>query len=1208
VRLNQVKLVGFKSFVDPTVFQLSSQLVGIVGPNGCGKSNIIDAVRWVLGESKASELRGETMQDVIFNGAGNRKPASRASVELIFSNESGRVSGHWGQFSELAVKRTLTREGASQYYINNQVVRRRDVQDVFMGTGLGVRAYAIIGQGMISRIIEAKPDELRVFLEEAAGVSQYKERRRETEHRLNDTRDNLSRVADIVQELDKNIVKLTQQAQVATQYNTLKNTLHTKQCLLAFVRQQAASYERNAFALKIESVQLQLEASIIELRQQEAFLTHTRQQQHCINISLHNAQSTVFNTTNNLTKLEADVRLYNERRHQLEANIEKQTAEKLLWDNRQVEANQQQILNQNALNELDLSLETQQAALEEAQAHGENLTMLYDEAQEHLYQIRLNYSDAQVHQATTSSQRMLLEKNQTVIKQSLSRVQQAQTNLISPNLEQLAATQVKLTDIQQSLVSSKKDLDCCIAIENEAIFAVEQASVIDKQHRLELQKLEARHLALDTVHRKMYAASHIQKWLNTHGFEHTQRFWQHIRVNNGWDIAVQSILRYRAQALFVADTHFKDLKVFIKSLAVDDFPPASIIFIDDLANNNINNNNINIVTSINTVNTTNTISDINGLNDKLNTKNLLSLSSHIRLKNPDLQNIINIWFEQVYCADNLLMAITQRKQLPNNGVWVTPEGHRVDAVSIQLFAAETLEDTALLRQNELEQLALQIKAELIQANEAESQLKHWQLNLNNAKQNKTKGYQRLTQLTQHAHQIELEHLHLQQALQQFDIRTNQLQTDEIEYTTQLQTTIEQLSQLDEQLTLADKRLYQEQLMLDDANERVKQTQLAVNTHRQREQLIYNTLQDTAYQHRNLSERLQELKRTQATAAEYILKISQAQFDAQQNLDTLDNSVVQQALPDAVKMRSEAEHILLQERQKLENLNSELRIQDERRMQLERAIDPLRNTVVALQLKEQAARLSVEQFTEQLNSLKNNSGFGDIDTNVWENQLDLPKQAVLVANIATLQKNIDALGAVNLAALQELKEIQSRYDYLNNQMQDLSSAMATLETAILTIDHETRTMLQTTFNQVNQYFGNLFPQLFGGGEASLVMAGNDILNAGVQVLAHPPGKRNSSIHLLSGGEKALTATALVFAIFQLNPAPFCLLDEVDAPLDDSNTDRFAKMVTHMSSQTQFVFISHNKIAMEMAQQLIGVTMQEQGISRIVSVDMQANHII
>jgi chromosome segregation protein len=1207
VRLNQVKLAGFKSFVDPTVFQLPSQLVGIVGPNGCGKSNIIDAVRWVLGESKASELRGETMQDVIFNGAGNRKPASRASVELIFSNESGRVSGHWGQFSELAVKRTLTREGASQYYINNQIVRRRDVQDVFMGTGLGVRAYAIIGQGMISRIIEAKPDELRVFLEEAAGVSQYKERRRETEHRLNDTRDNLSRVADIVQELDKNIVKLTQQAQVATQYNTLKNTLHTKQYVLAFLRQQTASNERNDFALKIESVQLQLATSIIELRQQETLLTHTRQQQHCVNISLHNAQSTIFNATNNVAKLEANVRLYNERCHQLEANIAIQTAEKLLWDNRQVEANQQQILNQNALNELDLSLEMQQAALEEAQAHGENLTMLYDEAQEHLYQIRLNYSDAQVHQATISSQRMLLEKNQTVVEQSLGRVQQAQANLISPNLEQLAAIQVKLTDIQQSLVSSKKDLDYCIAIENEAIIAVEQASVIDKQHRLELQKLEARHLALDTMHHKMYAASHIQKWLNKHGFEHTQRFWQHIRVSNGWDIAVQSILRYRAQALFVADTHSKDLNVFIQSLAADDFPPASIIFIDNLVNNNIYNN-VGIVTSINTVNTTNTTSGIDGINDKLNIRSISSLSSHIRLKNPDLQSIIHIWFEQVYCADNLSMAITQRKQLPNNGVWVTPEGHRVDAVSIQLFAAETLEDTALLRQNELEQLALQIKAELIQANEAESQLKHWQLNLNSAKQNKTKGYQQLTQLTQYAHQLELEHLHLQQVIQQFDTRMNQLQTDEIEYTTQLQTITEQLSQLDEQLTLADKRLYQEQLMLDDANERVKQTQLAVNTHRQREQLIYNTLQDTAYQHRNLSERLQDLKRTQATAAEHILKISQAQLDAQQNLDALDNTVVQQALPDAIKMRSEAEQILLQERQKLENLNGELRIQDERRMQLERAIDPLRDTVVALQLKEQAARLSVEQFTEQLNSLKNNSGFSDVDTNTWVNQLDLPKQAVLVANIATLQKDIDALGAVNLAALQELKEIQSRYDYLNNQMQDLSSAMLTLETAILTINHETRAMLQTTFDQVNQYFGNLFPQLFGGGEASLVMAGNDILNAGVQVFAHPPGKRNSSIHLLSGGEKALTATALVFAIFQLNPAPFCLLDEVDAPLDDSNTERFAKMVTRMSSQTQFVFISHNKIAMEMAQQLIGVTMQEQGISRIVSVDMQANHIV
>ncbi len=1205
MRLNQVKLAGFKSFVDPTVFQLSSQLVGIVGPNGCGKSNIIDAVRWVLGESKASELRGETMQDVIFNGAGNRKPASRASVELIFSNESGRITGHWGQFSELAVKRTLTREGASQYYINNQVVRRRDVQDIFMGTGLGARAYAIIGQGMINRIIEAKPDELRIFLEEAAGVSQYKERRRETEHRLNDTRDNLLRVADIVQELDKNIVKLTQQASVATQYNTLKKTLYTKQCLLTFLRQQAACCERNAFASKIESVHTELEASITKLRQQEALLINTRQQQYHINISLHNAQSTLFNNTNKVIQLEADKRLYIQKKQQLEIDVTRQIAEKELWNKRQIEVNQQQIVSEDTLNKLCLSSETQQAALEEAQAYSENLTVMYDEAQEHLYQVRLEYSDAQVYQATTASKQSLLEKNQTVAGQSLSRVQQVKTNLVSPNLAQLIAKQATLSDMQQSLISSQYDLDRLIDTENKAIIAAEQANTTDKQHRLELQKLEAHHLALNTVHRKMYAASHIQKWLNTHGFEHIQRFWQCIRVNNGWDIAVQSILRYRAQALFIADINIKDLEdfnVFIQSLAADDFPPASVMFIDDLVNNNniSNNNNSNNNNYIN--------KDINNINGKLNTTTLLS---QIRLKNPNLQNIANTWFTQVYCADSLSMAIAQRKQLPSNGIWVTPEGHRVDAVSIQLFAAETLEDNALVRQNELEQLALQIKSEWVQVSEAELQLKQQQFNLNSIKQNKTACYQRLTQLTQEAHQLELESVHLQQAIQQFNTRTNQLQSDETEYATQLQIITEQILQLDEQLTLADKRLYQEQLMLDDANERVNQTQMTVNTHRQREQIIYNISQDITYQQRSLSERLQELKHTQATAIEHLLKISQLQLNTQNNLDSLSNTVVEQALLDAIKMRLEAEQVLLQKRQEIDQLNSELRTQDEQRMQLERAIDPLRDSVVALQLKEQAARLLVEQFTEQLNSLKNNSGFSDInidiDTNI-ENIKNPPTQSVLVADIADLQKDIYALGAVNLAALQELKEIQLRHDYLSSQVHDLSLAMITLEKAIFTIDQETRTMLQTTFDRVNQYFGNLFPQLFGGGEASLVMTGNDVLNAGVQVLAHPPGKRNSRIHLLSGGEKALTATALVFAIFQLNPAPFCLLDEVDAPLDDSNTERFAKLVTSMASQTQFIFISHNKIAMEMAQQLIGVTMQEQGISRIVSVDMQTSHIV
>jgi chromosome segregation protein len=1191
VRLNQVKLAGFKSFVDPTVFQLPSQLVGVVGPNGCGKSNIIDAVRWVLGESKASELRGESMQDVIFNGTSQRKPSSRASVELVFNNDLGRAGGQWSQFSEIAVKRVLTRDGTSNYYINNQVVRRRDVQDMFMGTGLGPRAYAIIGQGMINRIIESKPEELRVFLEEAAGVSKYKERRRETEHRLHDTRENLNRVLDVVQELDGQITKLSKQAEVASQFTALKTQTHSDQVLLAFLRQQEASKERIALALQTETVQTQVDAALAQLRAKEADIVHIRGQQYAANDAVQTAQTTVFTAASQVAHLEADMRLHSERRHRLEAELKRQEQEKTAWHVRCQESQALQIIQQARLDDLAVALDDQTGSLEELTVHTDTLLSAQIQAQDALDHARLNSNETDKNRRALLAERGVLDNNYRTSLLALSQSKQAKINLTQPDSTQLNQLKIALTDSQaqqETLQALLEEANDAHATANDALDA---ARALDTQHRGQVQRLEARQSSLEKLQHDMHAASKIHSWLDTHGFGKHAQFWQQLRVKQGWDTAVQAVLRHRAQALCLSG-QADDAALFKRLL--DDHkryqvaPPAAVTMIG--------------------FDTQSVHAKSWNLDNPLAEPKLIPLLSQMTLHDAasDLWGVAHCWLANIYCADSVSDALVLREQLPLGGLFVTREGHRVDAVSVQWFAPETLEDNALVRQQALEDLALTLAIEQTQAIEAMTQLQHCLLELQQAAHNKERYSKELQQLGQSTHQCELGVLQLQQAITQFEMRNTQLQASENELLLQCNALDERLAQLDDALARTDEDAAHTQRLFDTAREVLTQAQAALSAHQQREANGNKSLQELHYQQRSAQDRLQDAQRTCVFASDHVAKAHNAMMQAEQDLQDLGVLGGNVDLQAAIAQRLAAEKALAHERTTLETLNHTLRQQDELRMQIDRSIEPLRIAVMDLQLKEQAARLALEQFTDQLLALnasgKSSEQLAQLPSLYAQNSL--PKPATVLARINGLQRDIDALGAVNLAALDELTQSQNRQAFLNSQMQDLQLAMTTLEEAIRTIDRETRAMLKSTFDQVNHHFGLLFPQLFGGGEARLIMTGEEILDAGLQVLAHPPGKRNSSIHLLSGGEKALTATALVFAIFQLNPAPFCLLDEVDAPLDDSNTERFANMVASMSKQTQFVFISHNKIAMEMAQQLIGVTMQEQGVSRIVSVDMES----
>ena len=1171
MRLNQVKLAGFKSFVDPTVFQLPGQLVGVVGPNGCGKSNIIDAVRWVLGESKASELRGESMQDVIFNGSVHRKPSSRASVELVFNNELGRAGGQWSQFADISVKRMLTRDGASSYYINNQPVRRRDVQDIFMGTGLGPRAYAIIGQGMISRIIEAKPDELRVFLEEAAGVTKYKERRRETENRLHDTRENLTRVDDILRELNTQIVKLSSQAQVATRYKALKATLHEDQCLLAFLRQVDASAEREALGHQTQSAQTHVEAATAKLRAQELALEQARSAQFSATDALQAAQAAVFEAASSVSQIEADIRLHDERRSRLQGDIARHVADQALWAARSQDAKTAQATHHARLDELAMSIQQQQATVRDHSAQGAALNSAKNESQAQLEAARLDVSEIDKKLRAFGAERSVLEQNRRSAESALQRAQHAKAGLQAPDQAKLAAAVVAASDATSQQALLQTQLDAASAAHIHSAAALTEAQSTYSTQRGEVQRLEARFSALDKLQKDMHAASKIQSWLDKHGLGKHTRFWQHLRVEKGWEPAVQAVLRHRAQALQV---HSEDSFNRLAGLAKD-APPAPVSFFAAMP--------MSAAVAM-----------------PLVASNAATLLSRMKLQDPALAGVAATWLGSVWCADSVQAALNQRSSLPPGGLWVTAEGHRVDAVSVQLYAPETLEDNALARQQELDHLALQLKAQHLQASEAQAALQRCQSAQQQSLQDKDRYTKEIQQFIQGAHRRALEVLQLQQAVQQFEARSAQMASTETELTAQLASLHERLAALDDCMTHADSTLSQQQERFEALRTAQEAAQQALGTHRQREQALNNALQELNYQQRSAQDRVQEASRTLSFARENTAKAVAALAIAHTDLAALGDNAAQHALQAALALRLAKEQALAAARAHMDALTHALRQQDEQRMAIERTIEPLRSAVTQWQLKEQAARLAVEQLSEQLKTL----GADVLQLAVRQQEADCPKPATVAARLTSSQRELDSLGAVNLAALQELTESTERQTFLAAQALDLRTAMETLEDAIRKIDRETRDMLKTTFDQVNHHFGLLFPQLFGGGDAKLVMTGDEILDAGVQVIAQPPGKRNSSIHLLSGGEKALTATALVFAIFQLNPAPFCLLDEVDAPLDDSNTERFAKMVSSMAKHTQFVFISHNKIAMEMANQLIGVTMQEQGVSRIVAVDMES----
>ncbi len=1159
MRLTQLKLSGFKSFVDPTAIHVPGQLVGIVGPNGCGKSNVIDAVRWVLGETRASALRGDSMMDVIFNGSVNRKPLARASVELIFDNTLGRASGQWSQYGEISVKRVLQRDGESSYHINNTHVRRRDITDIFLGTGLGPRAYAIVEQGMISRIIEAKPEELRVFLEEAAGISKYKERRRETENRLSDTRDNLSRVTDIRTELGTQIEKLEKQAEVATRYQEFRSDLQLKQQLLWYLRRRDAAAERERHAQEIVRTTNELEGETARLRETENHIESARAAHYTAGDGLNAAQAALYAANSEVARHESELRHVEETRQRLEnRHIElraqlgswreqrSQLTQALhMWANRQVGARQRVTDAQVAL-----------GAETEKLPHAEQAFRV---AQERLNEVRSQSLQAesrfQLEQANLSH----AERSVLALEQRDERLRAEMETLDPPDEQGLLEHEARVAELERSIEQAQVETaalqEACGSLDRERQGAVGRLNEALREH----SAAEAQLATLKQIQESMAEDGKLVEWLDRHGLSGLPRFWEKLRIEAGWETAVEAVLRERLHAheLAAGDT--------LSAFAADK-PPAKASF----------------------------YAAAPGLAADI-PSGQVSLASKISATDPGLAGATEDWLAGVYAFEGTPAAEVLGALAPG-ACLVNREGHRFSRHTVTFHAPDATDSGVLQRQAQIEALNMRCASLATSLDAARNDVAQREQGLAERQAALAAARDAAAELQGGSHEARIELLKLTQAAERYRERSSQIQRELEGIALELQKARARKAELLEALQAIQAEIGALQSGLAEVRAAHTAAEVALAEQRRALQQAERTAQEAVYAERECVSKITEIDNSVNIVDQQIERADLDVVKLTEELAIDPIPAVREALDAAIESRIGCEKTLAEARNTVEAASAALRGLEEDRLQIEARINPLRERVGELRLKEQAASINHDQFAAQLAEAAAD------EAALVAGAESAPRPSALQAEITRLNQSIAELGAVNLAALEELKTSSERKGFLDSQSADLEEAVKTLEDAIRRIDRETRELLRETFESVNRHFGSLFPMLFGGGEARLIMTGEEILDAGVQVMAQPPGKRNSSIHLLSGGEKALTAISLVFSLFQLNPAPFCLLDEVDAPLDDTNTQRFCDLVKKMSSQTQFLYISHNKITMEMASQLVGVTMQESGVSRVVAVDI------
>ncbi len=923
MRLTKIKLAGFKTFVDPTTLSFPSNLTGIIGPNGCGKSNIIDAIRWVMGESSARNLRGDSMDDVIFSGSSSRPEISKALVELNFDNSTNSLDSKFARYSEITIRREVSRDGISNYFLNNTRCRRKDIREVFLGTGLGPRSYAIIEQGMISRLVEAKPEELRTYLEEAAGISKYKEKRRETELRLKHTRENLNRLNDVMKEITSQLGKLERQAKSANDYKELKNNERESKLELLSIKWNNFNKEIGELEKDISKITIEQEKQNSLLTNKEKLIEENRQKRSTEQEVFNSVQSDFYHIGSEIAKCEKDIE------HSQESEFSrKKLAEELVKN----------------INDTQNEISDESKKLEDAQ----------DKLKETSIQLE-----------DTSKSLLLLNKEKSDANFALQNWQSTYNEFISQQLETVKKQEIEKTKLE----ASEKSI-----------------GLLTKR----LKILEA-----DTVN------------------EDEKSDDKNIIINSANDIQEK-----------------------ISSLLID-FDRSDVL----------KKNNDKLLRQL-PLNIQNILDGFKSLVEKIR--------SLIRSQQDEIDDIKDKIIDYKKLTEHSIKAIdTLEADIKNNSI----KKQQLDKEKI-----------------ELKQIIDKISWKVEEAQKKEND---------------------------------------------YNISTSSLVSEE----TSIKSNIERLAK--QKQDLEDRKLL---LLSEDKGDDRPSS--------------------------NMQTKLKTLLNDKKNKEELLSK-------SRNNLSLFDN--------DILTLESDKNDI----NQEISNLREKL----------------------------ESIKISLGEKTAQRNALKENS---DMPISEIENAIKSMKEYKNIEDvektISKLQQKINSLGAINLAAIDELKDQQERKTYLDNQYNDLSESIKTLDNVIKKIDNETKSKFKEIFDNINDNLNTFFTKIFGGGKAYLELTENDLLNTGVTIMARPPGKLVKNINLLSGGEKAGTGIAFVFSIFKINPAPFCLLDEVDAPLDDANNNRFCRVVKEMAESVQFIFITHNKLTMELADILSGVTMREAGVSKLVSVNV------
>ena len=1024
MKLKQIKLAGFKSFVDPTTIKFDEKLGAIVGPNGCGKSNIVEAVKWVLGSSSAKELRGGTMEDVIFYGSETRQAVNRANVELLFDNTENRAPEEWSKYSEISVKRIIEKEKGSSYLINNTVVRRKDVADLFLGTGLGARGYAIIGQNNITQIIEAKPEDLKGYLEEAAGVSKYKERRKETEFRLRDTKENLSRVQDLVQEIKQQATKLKSQAQIANRYQKQQENLKFNQAQVWALKKQITNELWDVIKKKIETQTLELDQFTAKLREIEASVEMARQDHsktadeiNVVQSKFYEVNSIVSNAENELTNIKNNIE-----RLSKSQTVSKQKIKELY----QLE---EELNIENKVNNEKINSEAKRL---------EEHSKLNTEKQQ-------NISD--------------LDKK---LKEFLSIINKA----------------------RQDRESKSKELH------QESLSRIEKARQDRESKSKELQEIQVRINSLNDFINEDKSEDGIGSWLDAAGIPKTQPILDQINITDGWDEAFGYLLKDHLHA-------YETSNVDIKSL--NGRPNKSIVLIN---------------------------TESQQKEFKYNQK-LTSATKVIEAKDSHISNSLKEWLCNVYLSNE--NDINKHRELMNYGDMLIFKNGDIYGKTYQIIRSKNGANINILaRKKQLDELVK---------------------NLPSIKQLFEQTNQQLNQIQEESKLKEDE----------FAEQTNQ-----------------QLNQIQEESKLKEDEFAEQKNNLFESDKLKQEIEFNIR-------LSTNKSNDISEKLKKIDNEKSDLKKIIEDTTIQLNDNSIESFESNLKIKILEKEKAEQSL---TKIRE----VLTTKEEKLKTLESS-------RLEKQHSLTPLQEGLQNIKIEEREVKVNFEQYCSELEKSSINEDELINKLGVDDTIEEIEERCVKIA------EKIDRLGPVNLAAIEELEVIENREVYLKKQMDDLNEASQTLEQAIRKIDIETREKLAETYNNVNNNFNLYFQELFGGGRAKLELLGEQILDSGFQVAAQPPGKKNTTIINLSGGEKALTGIALVFALFKLNPAPFCFMDEVDAPLSDENVDKFCSIVKSMSEATQIILVTHQKPTMEITDQLIGVTSAEKGVSRIVEVNLQ-----